>query len=187
MPADDKIQAPPRSLRPRNPQLPPLPQQPPPQQPVASQIPAPERIQPVAPRPPKENSSGWGWIVLVVIAGGMGWWLYQQREESPSSDVPAIESTQATAEGEILVDARPWGRIESVLATGSEDVAPLPAGSPFTPRVVTLSAGTYDITVSHPGVDSRTCQVEIGDGTPQICEVRFFDTDPHAYFRELGW
>ncbi len=131
---------------------------------------------------------------MLALAGSLGWWWYQHREVAPATAAAAAaaadgdaESSPATAGGEILVDARPWGRIEKVLDTGTGDAVPLPAGSPFTPRVATLPAGAYEITVSHPDAGSRSCQVEIEGGTRPTCEVRFFEADPRTYFRELGW
>lgn len=136
-----------------------------------------------------------GWVALLALAGGLGWW-YQQHEVAPRSSGPsrheagtggAAEAASATAEGSLLVDARPWGRIEKVLDTGSGDTLPEPAGSLFTPRVVNLPAGSYEITVSHPDAGSRSCQVEVRGDTRPTCEVRFFESDPRAYFQELGW
>ena len=180
---------------------PPLPPQQPPPQPPSRQLgpppPAPAAIPPAAAMPPatpgraRRGSGSWGWVVLVVLAlaGGLGWWWYQQRDVTHATAPAAgdVEPTPTAAEGKLLIDARPWGRIEKVLDTASGDAVPLPAGSLFTPRAAVLPAGAYEITVNHPDAGSRTCQVEIQAGTRPTCEVLFFETDPRAYFRELGW
>lgn len=124
-------------------------------------------------------------LLLLAVAGGGGWWWYQEREaagiHSGHGPAPVADG------GQILIDARPWGRIDRVVETGSGKEVPLPAGSPFTPRRATLPEGSYEITLHHPDAGSRSCRVETRKEARQDCKVRFLESDPHAYFRELGW
>lgn len=86
-----------------------------------------------------------------------------------------------------IVDARPWGRIESIVATASGENVEPPPGSPFTPRRTELSPGSYTITLSHPDGGLRSCDFEVEIGTPARCEVSFFNTEPRDFLREVGW
>jgi len=126
-------------------------------------------------------------VIVLALAGGLGWWWYQQRQATPATTDGGVETIAATAEGQLLIDARPWGHIEKVVDTASGTTVALPAGSPFTPRLAALPEGAYEITVSHPDAGSRSCRVDVTTDQRPTCEVRFFDTDPRAYFMELGW
>lgn len=174
---DGKSQPPPLSNRPLNPSATAVPPVPP-----LQKLPQPQTYS----RKPHESGS-WGWIVFVVLAigGGLGWWWYERRARE---DVVAdIVSASASGEGELLVDAKPWGRIEEVLNTASNSTVPLSAGSPFTPRVAVLPVGSYEVTVSHLGGSTGSCRVDVVEGKRLTCEVRIFEADPRAYFKEYGW
>ncbi len=93
----------------------------------------------------------------------------------------------AIGEGAILIDGRPWGRIEAVQDVETSEAVTLPLGSPFTPRLAALPAGTYNVQLSHPDGGSESCDVTVAEGATATCEVRFFETETDVFMKELGW
>lgn len=129
--------------------------------------------------------------------GVFGWWWYQERgldffDKDSGAETSTTEGTKgselgAAGQGRVRIEAVPWGRIETVIETGGNSEVPMPAGSPFTPRLVALAEGSYEITLTHPEGGTRSCRVDARIGTEADCTVRFFETEPRAFFQEVGW
>lgn len=173
----------------------PQPSVPPPRQPA---LPRPRDVH-GAPRPsasPGETtgkSTYWIFVVLLLGIAGGGWW-WTERQSSPSrisgaepATLDGESPTLAAGEGAVLIEGRPWGRIEAVLDTETSETVELPPGSPFTPRRVALPAGIYGVRLSHPDGADQSCEVTVNEGATAICAVRFVETDPDVFLQELGW
>jgi hypothetical protein len=135
-----------------------------------------------------------GLIVIVALILGGGWGYQNRgslfkRDQTPAGEATAeSEATPiATTPTELLIDARPWGQLEEVRNTADGVAITIPAGSPFTPRLITVPPGSYEAVVKQKGGASRTCKVEVVVGQQATCEVRFSEVEPRVYFKEFGW
>lgn len=154
----------------------------------------PKRTESQAPPPPTapqlSSSSGnkaWFLLIIFVMAGAVGWWWYENGGGKAFLSSSGAEASAQTIDSQVLVDARPWGRIESVIDSTTGEAVELPKGSPFTPRLFELPAGSYEIAVAHPKGGTKTCSVEAGDEGPVRCVMELLATDSAEYFEEAGW
>ncbi len=70
--------------------------------------------------------------------------------------------------GRLTLRIMPWATVESVLR--SRDEAPVLRGAAVTPLALTLPAGSYTVTASHPqwGAERMVFEVEIDRGESQV-------------------
>ena len=164
----------------------------------------PATAPPAEPRPADETSSshrvrsalGIAILVALVVAGGLAiaWYVYASRAESPEIATPAEpepveeprEAEPAPGLGSLLVDARPWGEVVSVLNDAGVEVAG--AAGRSTPLRLDVEPGIYSVVVSHPSLEEpRVCQAEVSAGQLARCDVEADDVDAADYFRAMGW
>lgn len=84
---------------------------------------------------------------------------------------------------EVLIDAVPWARVESVIdATGGVVASP----GEVTPAKLTLEPGTYEVRLSHPSLEQpRTVRLEVPSEAP-LPAVEIETQTPDAYFERAG-
>ena len=97
------------------------------------------------------------------------------------------EQARAEAErGTLVLNAYPWGKVESVLDANRQAV-PLPADT-TTPLVLTLPAGSYVITFSHPQVSKSTQRIAKVEAQKRATANAAFTTlSAQEYFSRAGW
>lgn len=129
-------------------------------------------------------------LTLVVVVGLLGWRWDARRLSArpidalavPASAVPAaralpqppvpVEPPAASPPGTLIVDAHPWGRIETVRSLASGEAVAVPADG-WTPQRFTLVPGAYAVTVRHPELGAREIEVEVVAGQVVRRSVRF--------------
>ena len=92
------------------------------------------------------------------------------------------------AKGEVVVvDARPWGEVTSLVDSEGRDVE-LPADRE-TPLTVSLPPGRYTISLTHPELqgEERSCDVEVSVGVEALCNVELLALSPEDYWEDTGW
>ncbi|MDX1631963.1 MAG: protein kinase [Thermoanaerobaculia bacterium] len=136
-------------------------------------------------------------VVLLAAAGGGLWWLLDgekgtetERETEPETSSPMEEPVQETstvpATGSLVVDARPWAEIVSILDESGEEVDM--ATDRSTPFRLHLEPGVYSVVLSHPVLEEpEVCQVQVVAGETTLCEVPIDELEVNDYFRETGW
>lgn len=101
--------------------------------------------------------------------------------------VAQAEQARAEAErGTLVLNAYPWGKVESVLDANRQPVA-LPADA-TTPVVLTLPAGSYVITFRHPQ-SSKPAQViaKVEAQKRATANATFTSISTQEYFSRAGW
>lgn len=124
-----------------------------------------------------------GGVILVLLFAVLGLFLsrYRPGKEPEILAVEDVVSAQLTP-GFLRLDLRPWGEIESMLDQNQEQPPLNP--SRFSPALLTLPPGTYQLLLRYPPDDiSRQVTLEIKSG--EITEHRevFRTIDSEAYFR----
>jgi len=137
----------------------------------------------------------WAWpaggaavVLLVVIA-----WLAAHRAPAPGPSAaaaptaPAATVASAEVHGEpLLVDARPWGELVSIVNERGE-AQPLPAER-FTPVVLELPPGRYVATLRNPGVPKPVAvSVEVGAGRDNRCRAELGRATADEFLARYGW
>jgi serine/threonine protein kinase len=107
----------------------------------------------------------------------------------PALRAKVAQAEQARAEAErgtLVLNAYPWGKVESVLDASRQPVA-LPADS-TTPLVLTLPAGSYVITFRHPQA-SKPAQViaKVEAQKRATANAAFTTISAQEYFSRAGW
>ena len=107
----------------------------------------------------------------------------------PALRAKVVQAEQARAEAErgtLVLNAYPWGKVESVLDASRQPV-PLPADS-TTPLVLTLPAGSYVITFRHPQA-SKPAQViaKVEAQKRATANAAFTTISAQEYFSRAGW
>ncbi|HET7065537.1 MAG TPA: protein kinase [Rudaea sp.] len=108
--------------------------------------------------------------------------------------LPALRAKVAAAEqakleaqrGELVLNAYPWGKVESVLDANRQPVAlPTDATTPFT---LTLPAGSYVITFRHPDA-AKPAQViaKVEAQKRSTANAAFTTISAQEYFSRAGW
>ena len=111
-----------------------------------------------------------------------------------SGTLPALRAKVAQAEqaraeaerGTLVLNAYPWGKVESVLDANRQPV-PLPADA-TTPVVLTLPAGSYVITFRHPQAN-KAAQViaKVEAQKRATANAAFTSISAQEYFSRAGW
>ena len=140
------------------------------------------------------------WIVVgasIVLAVVLGIWLLAGSGDEAAQPTPIAEPVDdtrteaptpvpSTLGFAVFVEASPWGEIAQIVDDAGEEVSM--SGPLFTPIVLRLPVGSYDITVASPdSVESDTCHVLVSEEAAQTCKVLFSPPDPIDYFKEAGW
>jgi serine/threonine-protein kinase PpkA len=107
----------------------------------------------------------------------------------PTLRVKVAQAEQARAEAELgtlVLNAYPWGKVESVLDASRQPVS-LPADA-TTPLVLTLPAGSYVITFRHPQA-SKAAQViaKVEAQKRATANAAFTSISAQEYFSRAGW
>ena len=107
----------------------------------------------------------------------------------PTLRAKVAQAEQARAEAELgtlVLNAYPWGKVESVLDANRQPV-PLPADA-TTPLVLTLPAGSYVITFRHPQA-SKAAQViaKVEAQKRATANAAFTSISAQEYFSRAGW
>jgi len=101
--------------------------------------------------------------------------------------VAQAEQARAEAErGTLVLNAYPWGKVESVLDANRQPV-PLPPDA-TTPIVLTLPAGSYVITFRHPNAN-KAAQViaKVEAQKRATANAAFSSISAQEYFSRAGW
>jgi hypothetical protein len=101
--------------------------------------------------------------------------------------VAQAEQTRAdAARGTLVLNAYPWGKVESVLDASRQPVT-LPADT-TTPLVLSLPAGSYVITFRHPQA-SKPAQViaKVEAQKKATANAAFTTISTQEYFSRAGW
>lgn len=100
--------------------------------------------------------------------------------------IAAAEQARAEAErGELVLNAYPWGRVESVTDANSKPVA-LPADT-VTPLTLALPAGSYIVTVRHPNAKPTKVIARVEAGRRNTANASFPTLNAKDYFNRAGW
>ena len=107
----------------------------------------------------------------------------------PALRAKVAQAEQARAEaqrGELVLNAYPWGKVESVL-----DANRLPVTLPddtTTPLVLTLPAGSYAITFRHPQANKPARVIAKVEAQKRVIANAAFPTiSATEYFSRAGW
>jgi len=114
--------------------------------------------------------------------------------EKVVQSLPALRAKVAAAEqakleaqrGQLVLNAYPWGKVESVLDANRQPVAlPADATTPFT---LTLPAGSYVITFRHPDA-AKPAQViaKVEAQKRSTANAAFTTISAQEYFSRAGW
>ena len=135
-------------------------------------------------------------LAFLLLAGAALWWVLRD-EDAPVAEEVAAAPTAAVVvptagpvvspnQARVVVLAAPWGELTAIRrADGSE--LPLPQHR-TTPVVLTLPAGRYELTLTHPGAPApQSCSVELVTGQAATCQVQLVAVDVMHYFKEAGW
>ena len=101
--------------------------------------------------------------------------------------VAEAEKARLEAErGELVLNAYPWGNVESVQDANRQPVA-LPADA-STPLVLTLPAGSYRITFRHPQAAKPIQVIAKVEARKRVSASAAFPTiTAKEYFSRAGW
>ena len=108
--------------------------------------------------------------------------LPERREK-----IEQAQAARAEAErGELVLNAYPWGKVESVLDANRQPV-PLPADT-TTPLILKLAAGSYKVTFSHPQA-RKPVQViaKVEAQKRATASAPFTMISAQEYFSRAGW
>jgi len=100
--------------------------------------------------------------------------------------IATAEQARADAErGELVLNAYPWGKVESVLDGNGKPVA-LP-GETVTPLTLALPAGSYIVTVRHPNAKPTKVIAKVEAGKRNTASASFPTLNAKDYFNRAGW
>ncbi len=118
-------------------------------------------------------------VVLVIV----GVWL---RPSSTVEQRPDTPPPVAIPTGVLIVDARPWGRIDSIMDTSGKDWST--EDTRFTPAFLSLPPGQYNVRVSNenfPGKEA-TLEVSVTESATQNVVADIAALDAASYFTKAG-
>ncbi|MFO1493450.1 MAG: serine/threonine-protein kinase [Lysobacterales bacterium] len=106
----------------------------------------------------------------------------QARERRLAEQRAAAE---AARQGQLVVSAAPWATVQEVVDGSGQRVA-LP-GDASTPLRLTLSEGSYRVTVSQANGERRQQSVQVTRGQIAQLKLSFSGYGADEYLREVGW
>ena len=155
---------------------------------------------PQRPRLPRRGPL-FGFLALAVaLVGALLFFALRNTESRPEESLGATQDEGSTPEateptsladliggGALLVDARPWGRLSSVVDRKGEEMA-LPSDRQ-TPLVLRLGPGTYRVRLEHPELlgENSYCTAEVSEEAAGTCRLDLLPVDTEDYWEELGW
>jgi hypothetical protein len=116
------------------------------------------------------------------------------RYDEVIASLPALRTKIADAEkarveaecGELVLNAYPWGNVDSIVDANRQKVA-LPADA-STPLVLTLPAGSYVITFRHPKAAKPVQVIAKVEARKRVTANAAFPTiSAKEYFSRVGW
>ena len=107
--------------------------------------------------------------------------------ENASQPAAAIPGADLVGGGQVLIDARPWGDLVSLVDDDGEEIE-LPSDRQ-TPLVLELTPGRYTAFLTHPAlVDQRvSCEVEVFAEVGAACRSDLLSVTPEDYWEDVGW
>jgi serine/threonine-protein kinase PpkA len=118
----------------------------------------------------------------------------ESRYDELVASLPALRTKIADAEkarieaerGELVLNAYPWGNVDSIVDANRQKVA-LPADA-STPLVLTLPAGSYVITFKHPKAAKPVQVIAKVEARKRVTANAAFPTiSSKEYFSRVGW
>src|ERR1700722_2628586 len=118
----------------------------------------------------------------------------EPRYDELVASLPALRTKIADAEkarieaerGELVLNAYPWGNVDSIVDANRQKVA-LPADA-STPLVLTLPAGSYVITFKHPKAAKPVQVIAKVEARKRVTANAAFPTiSSKEYFSRVGW
>ncbi|HEX3894593.1 MAG TPA: protein kinase [Rudaea sp.] len=118
----------------------------------------------------------------------------EPRYDELVASLPALRTKIADAEkarieaerGELVLNAYPWGNVDSIVDANRQKVA-LPAEA-STPLVLTLPAGSYVITFKHPKAAKPVQVIAKVEARKRVTANAAFPTiSSKEYFSRVGW
>jgi len=133
-----------------------------------------------------------GWVALVndqrkILEGDSAFAALIAAEANWRAKVASAEQEQLAAQrGELVVNANPWGKVESVLDANRQPVK-LPDDA-TTPLLLPLAPGNYVVTVSHPKADKPTQVIAKVEAKKRaVADAAFPTITSQEYFTRAGW
>ena len=128
------------------------------------------------------------WTAPTVLLIGLAW---TQRDSAtlrtwfegraPSTaDLPV-----ATAPGRLVIQAAPWGEVTEIRHADGELVALDPEGV-FTPTVLILPSGGYQVTVEHPAGAPQTVNARVSPSGVERLSLDLVPADARSYVLDEG-
>jgi tRNA A-37 threonylcarbamoyl transferase component Bud32 len=112
--------------------------------------------------------------------------LMQSQAGLRSRIADAEQARLAAQTGELVLNAYPWGTVETVLDSNRKPVA-LP-GDATTPVILKLPAGSYVITFRHPRVEKAAQVIVKVEAKKRVSANATFTTiSAQDYFSRAGW
>ncbi len=155
------------------------------------------------PLPPAESSQRpgtsqrpwhlYGLAVLIVLGVGAVGYFFSDRPEASSEEengprqAEAAPTTDLVGGGQLLIDARPWGEVTSLVDSDGEEIE-LPSERQ-TPLVLDLTPGRYTVFLTHPElIDQRLpCEVEVSAHVGASCRLDLLSVTSEDYWEDVGW
>jgi hypothetical protein len=132
---------------------------------------APAAVPPPAPR--RRTALIGGIVVALVAVAAVIWGAWPRSQPPPP---PPLTS--------VLIDIKPWARIESITRAGGGGAVPIPETT--TPSVLALAPGEYHVRVSNPFFpQGLEFDVRIEAGAYQEIRRALPDVNPEDEFKKL--
>jgi len=135
-----------------------------------------------------------GLAALILLGVGAGFYFSINRPENSVAEVEeeplrakAYPTTSLVGGGRLLIDARPWGEVTSLLNSDGEEVQ-LPLDRQ-TPLVLDLAPGLYTVQLTHPEVidQSLSCEVQVSANVGGLCRLDLLSVTTEDYWEDAGW
>jgi hypothetical protein len=138
------------------------------------------------PPPKTRNTAMIGAIAasIVIVLGVGGWLALRKPAPPPVQPAAPIASTAVTTtapapanipagQGALLLSASPWGEIDKIIDSKSQQQVLLSEDNRSTPARIDLAPGKYSVTLSGPNGKTTTfdVQVDAGRTTPKSVDL----------------
>jgi hypothetical protein len=112
--------------------------------------------------------------------------MVQSQAATRGKVAEAEQARLAAQTGELVLNAFPWGTVESVLDANRKPVT-LPADA-STPLILSLPAGSYVITFRHPRVEKPAQVIAKVEAKKRVsANATFTSISTQEYFTRAGW
>jgi len=132
------------------------------------------------------------WVALLAtqgkaFEGDPAYAALQKALPAWRGKVAAADTERAAAQrGELVLNATPWGKVESVVDANHQSIA-LPADA-TTPLILPVPAGSYVVTFRHPQAAKPTqVIVKVEARKRALAEAAFPTITSREYFSRAGW